>query len=309
MNEIGIKISESWCGLNVVPGTNSLLNSPLGTLTYNDTWNSWLEWQTKQAPIHFQRSDVFKKYASYNNSIMLRGRDKDIEYNTDNMYVMGDFRYFIEFESRYDDDQFWDNVKLLLDLYDCCKGWRRLICGSSTFIIQLRYAHQHKSFAQLYNTDYQECNYDIRKIHVHTVAHFSLSTLIMRFVSTMIYQRMGEQEGLLTPVFNHHMFELMRISDCYRCLDHDSIETNILNSNKITKSFPIVSNNTNKRQIINEPRSAPSHFLNTGNSRANMESEEYEEDQDMSFLCNGGCGQWSKNSLYCKKCDVRGVKK
>lgn len=247
-------VVDSWSSIRT-PSTATITNAPTSIITYRDTWNSWYEWQKLQSSIHFQRSDVFRVYAQ-------KHMIPDEEFSKDINYVMGDFKHFVTFEFIRNDDIFWEYIDVLIELYDICKGYRRRILGDPPFIIKLKQSLQEKDIMIILKYGFAECDYDYYRIHVHTVAHFSLSTLVMRLVSHLVAMKYGMCPKY--PVFNHLQFEDMYQRDIYRCLSQKpamkfvpkiSPSMSVRNSRKI--SSPININNTGRRTDTYQPWSEP----------------------------------------------------
>lgn len=237
LSDIGSKIYTSWSGLRT-PSTSSLTYAPLSSVTsYKDQWNAWYEWQKTQPAVHFQRSDVFKKYASKNNVPF------DLIFKPEVTYVLGDFKYFVPFNFIKNEEIFWEHVKILLDLYDCCKGIRRNVFGDSNYIILLKRSFHEKNISQLLKYDYNECNYNLEKLHCHTIAYFSLSTLVMRFVSHLIFLQYGETVTRY-PRINNIMFDNMYHKDCY------SYGSLLTNGDSLYETIPHLHDNSHNYSTI-----------------------------------------------------------
>jgi hypothetical protein len=74
-----------------------------------------------------------------------------------------------------------------LDIYDICKGYLRRVKGEPTCINILREVIRKRSLIPL-QTFHQNFAYPYDAIHAHTVAQYSLSTLIMRLVNHYMSQ-------------------------------------------------------------------------------------------------------------------------
>ena len=150
---------------------------------YQNEWNSWEKWQNNQPTSHFDSSPIFQYYLSLNpDSLLLK---KILAYNTNYYYVhcFGDFSKLLI--STYGGETF-EYLALLLDIYDKCKGSGRRITGDPSIITLLREVIKNQSLASLYNQNFEQYEYDYTKIHAHTVAVYSLSTLILRLACNYI---------------------------------------------------------------------------------------------------------------------------
>lgn len=252
LNSFTTQVYDSWCNLKT-PSTSTITYAPVSSISYDKTWNSWYEWQKTQPTIHFQRSEIFRKYANYNDI-------PPINFTDDYIYVLGDFRYFITFEYIRNESIFWEFIEILINLYDTCKGIRRSILGDSSFIIMLKNSFKSKNCKDIYNYDYKECDYDYQKIHVHTVAHFSLSTLIMRFVSQLLCMKLGMNSKY--PTMNNLSFVDFYKKDCYKYLKKTHAETSMIN---VIPSLPKISypkEIKRRKEYIFEPKSEPQIYIN-----------------------------------------------
>lgn len=144
-------------------------------------WTSWEDWQRQQTPIHYVESEIFNFYKSrqslLNNieaSSVISGPSAD--YFT---YCFGKFAIFIVNSTKI---TIRDYFMLLIDLYDTCKGTSRMLLGDPVHITILRDVINTSQIGHLNSLNFKEFEYDYTKIHAHTVAQYSLSTLIMRFV-------------------------------------------------------------------------------------------------------------------------------
>lgn len=146
-----------------------------------EEWSTWEEWQRNQPLSHFEQSEIFQYYLSQ------RPRFKPPKYSciTDSnsryyIYCFGDFASLLV--NPHGGDAM-DYFALLLDIYDTCKGTTRRITGDPTGISLLRSAVQKRSLNPIQNHNFSQYNYDYNTLHAHTVAEYSLSTLMLRFVS------------------------------------------------------------------------------------------------------------------------------
>lgn len=103
-------------------------------------------------------------------------------------YSFGDFSIFL-ITNRQPEEVLVNYFQILLDMYDNMKGMmRRYILGDPVEINHLRTAVIMKNplILALYNLD--DCNYDIRRYHAHTIACNSLHKLIIKLASHALYK-------------------------------------------------------------------------------------------------------------------------
>ena len=93
---------------------------------------------------------------------------------------------------------------LLLSTYDQCKGYIRSFKGDPVGITLLRNAIKCNNIDDLYNHNFAIYAYDYTKIHAHTVTYFSLSTLILFFVSNYMHYKS----------YNSYMFDHIDLNKC-----------------------------------------------------------------------------------------------
>lgn len=84
-------------------------------------------------------------------------------------------------------DEIWTLIELLLTIYDKCKGMKRSVLGDTDAIVFLRSMLKLREPGHLLAYDFTPFAYDYTRLHAHTVAIYSLSTLIMRIVSHRLW--------------------------------------------------------------------------------------------------------------------------
>jgi hypothetical protein len=150
-------------------------------------WATWLEWQQRQPPSHYEKSDIFQYYLTYHPGFqppvgsVIKERCSGYY-----RYCFGDFAAIIV--NPEPGSNAIEYFSLLLDIYDTCKGITRRLTGDPVGISLLRQVIQRKSLSPLFNHDFNDYAYNYAQIHAHTVSQYSLSTLIMRFVSNYMSQ-------------------------------------------------------------------------------------------------------------------------
>jgi len=146
-------------------------------------WETWIEWQGKQPPSHYEKSDIFHYFLKYHPDFTPPvGSAMSDRCSRFYQYCFGDFAVMVV--NPNPGSNAVEYFSLLLDVYDTCKGYtRRIITGDPAGITSLRQVIQLKSMAPLFKQKFDDYGYDYGRIHAHTVSQYSLSTLIMRLVS------------------------------------------------------------------------------------------------------------------------------
>lgn len=165
----------------------SNISSWFNSTNFSSDHEVWAEWQKKQPMIHFEKSVIFEYYKS------LRPKFEPFKDAACNdvladyyRYCFGDFTQIISIPYSKQSNLI-RYVELLLDVYDTCKGVSRKFAGDPDGIVLLRKVYKTKDFDHLYNHDFHQYRYDYTKLHAHTVAQYSLSTLIMRIADNLMH--------------------------------------------------------------------------------------------------------------------------
>lgn len=169
---------------------NNLFN--WSTTTKRSEWTTWKEWERTQPASHYKSSDLYIYYLSHrtkfkvpNNSVISTEACKYYS------YCFGDYISFIMVP--YGESNVVEYFALLLDFYDTCKGISRRLTGDPTGITILRQTVMKKTLTPLFEHDLEQYSYDYTEIHAHTVAQFSLSTLIMLLASNYVSRVCSKQ--------------------------------------------------------------------------------------------------------------------
>ena len=133
----------------------------------------WETWQKNQTKTHFIESYL----TSY---IPPKSGYKNMYYR----YCFGDFENLIYMPETCNDLTYFT---LLISTYDKSKGYLRTIKGDSNGISLLRKVVNLKNCDELYNHNFNIYSYPYDRIHAHTVALNSLSTLLMMLVSNYMH--------------------------------------------------------------------------------------------------------------------------
>jgi len=138
-------------------------------------FDSWREWQRHQPKIHYIESNLSSyicQKPGYKNPYI--------------RYCFGDFENLYYMPENCKEIAYYE---MLLSTYDQCKGYLRSIKGDHLGINLLRKVVKDKNSDELYNHDFKIYDYNYTIIHAHTVSYFSLSTLIMFFVSNYMHAK------------------------------------------------------------------------------------------------------------------------
>lgn len=133
----------------------------------------WQEWQKTQPKIHYIESNL-------SNYIYQKPGYKNVYIR----YCFGDFENIYYMPENCNEFTYFN---LLLSTYDRCKGYLRPIKGDHIGISLLRKVVKDKNTDELYHHNFKIYDYNYTQIHAHTVSYFSLSTLIMFFVSNYMH--------------------------------------------------------------------------------------------------------------------------
>lgn len=180
--------------------------------------NAWRNWQLLQDPQHFEKSNVFRHFISQRPNILdfLKNRTEYSQISSLGLelyrpyveYCFGDFEVFVINPSQEDLSKY---VLLMIDLYDICKGYTRLAFGDAPFISVLRNFIAFEDVNILLDHTWLDPIYDYNDFHAHTVAYFSLSSLIALFVRNYV--------GRLYPGKNIPYIKIERCRKAY----HDAV--------------------------------------------------------------------------------------
>lgn len=151
-----------------------------------DEWATWGEWQRQQSSTHYEKSDLFQYYLSRRPNFLPPETSCLNDYHREYyVYCFGDFASLIvnphSGKSKISDIIRY--ISLLLDIYDVCKGTARKVRGDPSGIALLRRVVINRDLEALHKYNFQSHCYPYDKIHAHTVAQYSLSTLLLRLLS------------------------------------------------------------------------------------------------------------------------------
>ncbi|HSW76425.1 MAG TPA: hypothetical protein VLG50_05245 [Candidatus Saccharimonadales bacterium] len=133
----------------------------------------WQEWQNKQDSQHYLTS-ISSLY------INQKANRKNIYH----CYCFGDFENLIYTPEQCNEI---DYISMLIHVYDNSKGYLRSVKGDIVGIKMLRTILVDQNMDPLYHFDFAPYMYPYDQIHAHTVAYFSLSTIILFLVSNYMH--------------------------------------------------------------------------------------------------------------------------
>lgn len=152
------------------------------TASINEDWAIWEEWQRNQPQSHYKKSEIFTYFIRHNPGFIIPDTSAIHHCGSEQYeYCFGEFTKFLIVNNQGGD--FIEYFTLLLKLYDTCKGSSRWIRGDPQGINILRQSVIKSDLSLFSLHDLTQYAYDYTKIHAHTVVQYSISTLIMLFVS------------------------------------------------------------------------------------------------------------------------------
>lgn len=203
---------------------------------FTSDYEVWLKWQDKQNKSHYVESTCTIQ-PKVNHNLYLK-------------YCFGDFENLIFTPEQCSEMQYFT---LLINTYDQCKGYLRNIKGESAGIALIRNAIKDNNFKELYQ--YPFTTYPYYELHAHTVAYFSLSTLLLFLASN--YSHYKNQN---CPHIN---MELCK--KAYQSKKFGEIANPILKSSQIAITQP--------KQEIRQCHSWPTHELSLKCAHCNRVAE------------------------------------
>jgi hypothetical protein len=142
----------------------------------------WEEWQkTALLPSHYIDHYLYKYIPTkpgYKNMYI--------------KYCFGCFENLIYLPENYHINKY---LILLIDIYDKNKGYIRSLKGDPVGISLVRKAIKTNNMDELYLHDFKMYAYDYSTIHAHTVAYFSLSTLLLFLISNYLHYNSYQSEA------------------------------------------------------------------------------------------------------------------
>ncbi len=166
----------------------------------NTKWVTCEKWQSYQQTSLYEKCIIMKYYRKNYDEISLH--DTKYLYNEYYAYCFGDYTPLI-IDINKTNISLLDYVKLLLKIYDTCKGKSRKLKGDPIRISTIRKCASLNNVSVLEIYDFGHINYPYSIIHAHTIAQFSLSTLLIRLLCHYLKQ-----------VYPNSAHELLSINKC-----------------------------------------------------------------------------------------------
>lgn len=152
-----------------------------------DEWETWTQWQRQQNTSHYEKSDIFQYYLLKRPNFQPPDTSCLNDYHREYyIYCFGDFAALIV--NPHSGGDILRYISLLLDIYDVCKGTARKVRGDPASIAFLRRVISTRNVEILYRYNFDPHCYPYNKLHAHTVAQYSLSTLLLRLLSHYLNQ-------------------------------------------------------------------------------------------------------------------------
>lgn len=141
----------------------------------SENFKIWEEWQKNQLPSHYIDSQLHTYIPP--------------KKGYRNMYIKYCFGLFEQLIYLPENSEPINYFKLLITFYDKCKGYVRTFKGDPEGISLIRSIIKNEKLDELYNHNFNIYAYNYTAIHAHTVAYFSLSTLILFFISNYMHHK------------------------------------------------------------------------------------------------------------------------
>lgn len=158
-------------------------------------WEAAMIWQRKQEKEHFVTCKIYNNYLSVGDKYNLPENNvtKSAAHNKYYYYCFGNFSCFISNDVTFEEVR--GVIRSLLNLYDTGKGYSRIILGDPEHITMLKNAVNVYTMQGLKEYNFNKFVYDYGKIHAHTMAQYSLSTLIMMITSHLVNMLLKKETG------------------------------------------------------------------------------------------------------------------
>lgn len=203
-------------------------------LSVQDDKPAWVEWQRRQPPSHFHSSPIFDYYLTSHPQFIVSNQalsqiSPSGKYISYCFGVFADLMFGIEVSM-----SLAAYCNIILDIYDSCKGYSRLLKGDPQCITQIRNYLRDRNHHILNQHLLSPYIYDYEYIHAHTVAQYSLSTLLMCMLGNFMYHK-----GLIRDI--NFLIDPLRCQQAYIALRFGPSSSDIKASAPITIPCPITS--------------------------------------------------------------------
>lgn len=151
-------------------------------------WDTWSTWQAQRDDAHFVAFDAYLAFfraqpeSFFPPSCVSSGSDAKFFW-----YAFGVFTPLIVAKPLTPSQALSFGASLLA-LYDANKGYARLFTGDPPGIAHLRACVSAQNLSLLRSYDYAPYAYDVSQLHAHTVAQFSLSSLVLFILSHSLHR-------------------------------------------------------------------------------------------------------------------------
>ena len=150
-------------------------------------WDAWAAWQALRDDSHYSEFPAYHDFfLSQPDSFFPRNCASSEPNAKHYWYAFGVFTPLLVAKPLRP-DQAMSFATSLLTVYDSNKGYSRMLTGDPPAIAHLRSCVADSNLAALRTYDYSPYAYDPSRVHAHTVAQFSLSSLLMRLLSHSLH--------------------------------------------------------------------------------------------------------------------------
>lgn len=160
----------------------------------SDFWEAAIVWQKKQDREHFTVCKIYNNYLLIGDKYNLPENNVTKSVHSKYYYYcFGNFSSFISNDLTFEEVR--GTIRSLLNLYDTGKGYSRIILGDPEHITLLKSIVNIYTMQGLREYNFSKFMYDYGKIHAHTMAQYSLSTLIMLITSHLVNMLLKKETG------------------------------------------------------------------------------------------------------------------
>lgn len=151
-------------------------------------WDTWATWQAQRDDAHFAAFAAYSTFfraqpdSFFPPTCVTSGPDAKYYW-----YALGVFAPLVVADA-LTPAQTMSLATSLLTTYDSNKGYTRLLRGDPPAIAHVRSCVNQQNLALLRSYDYTPYAYDVSELHAHTVAQFSLSSLLLRLLAHALHR-------------------------------------------------------------------------------------------------------------------------